>query len=183
VRRFARAAVTAWLCVALGAGCGYRVVGYRGVSEDPTRVSIRTLTNDTLEPGLELIVSEAMRRAFLHAGRIRLVEDPAAADYALSGRIVEVRTLGQSFTANVRALEFTVTMRLQLDVEARAGETPGLDAFGLAETEVYLASADIELSRKNRNEALRRLAKLLADRVYDQLELVTSRARSGAAGP
>ena len=180
MRRFARVAATAWLCVALGVGCGYRVVGYQGAAEDPVRVSIRTLANDTLEPGLELIVGEAMRRAFLRAGRIRLVEDPAAADYALSGRVVGVRTVGQSFTANVRALEFTVTMRLRLDVAAREGSAPRLDAFGLAETEVYLASADIEISRKNRDEALRRLAKLLADRVYDQLELVTSRAKREA---
>ncbi len=185
-RRAARLGVLLFMVVQLGApgaGCGYQVVGYRSGGQDPIRVSVQTLSNDTLQPGIELIVTEALRRAFLHAGRLRLVEDPATADYRLSGRVAEVVTVGRSFSQNVRALEFSVTLRLALDLtraDAAEGASPRLHPQGLAETELYLASADIEVSRKNRDEALRRLAKLLADRVYDEVQLVTDRATAAA---
>jgi hypothetical protein len=174
-RRLALLGCAYLLLLALGSGCGYQVVGYGAGDQDAIRVSIQTLANDTLEPGLELVVSEAMRRRFLRAGRIRLVEDPAGADYRLAGRVVDVRSVGRSFSENVRALEYNVSLRLVLDLEAADGEVPRLDPFGLVESEIYLASAEIEISRKNRDEALRRLAKLLADRVYDEVQVITHR--------
>jgi hypothetical protein len=73
----------------------------------------------------------------------------------------------------VRALEFTLSMALQIDVDGRRGKRLELDRFALQESEIYLASADVEVSRKNREEATRRLAAVLAGRVYDEIELLT----------
>ncbi len=39
----------------------------------------------------------------------------------------------------------------------------------LQEAEYYLASADVEAMRKNRDEAIRRVAGVLAQRVHDTL--------------
>jgi hypothetical protein len=157
----------------IGSGCGYQVVGYRSASQESVRISIRTLANDTLEPGVELMVSDALRREFLRAGRIRLVEESVGADYAVSGRVRALDTSSRSFSSGVRALEFTLSMALQIDVDGRRGKRLELDRFALQESEIYLASADVEVSRKNREEATRRLAAVLAGRVYDEIELLT----------
>jgi hypothetical protein len=47
-----------------------------------------------------------------------------------------------------------------------------LDPRTLSETELYLASADVEITRTNRLEALRHLSDVLASRVADTLELM-----------
>ena len=44
-----------------------------------------------------------------------------------------------------------------------------IDPRTTRETERYLASADVEALQKNRQEALRQAAALLAGRVYDAL--------------
>lgn len=108
-------------------------------------------------------------------GRIRLVGDSAEADYVVSGRVEFLTTESRSFSSSVRALEFTVSMQLQLAVQARGGRDLLLDPFALRESEIYLASADIEISAKNRAEALRRLSGLLASRIRDALELSAER--------
>jgi hypothetical protein len=58
-----------------------------------------------------------------------------------------------------------------LDLAAvRSDGTPlYLGKRSLTESEFYLASADVEAMRKNRQEALRRVAGLLAQRVHDSL--------------
>jgi hypothetical protein len=52
----------------------------------------------------------------------------------------------------------------------------------LSETDVYLASGDIEVTRTNRLELLRHLSDLLAARVADSLEVIRRPLASRAAG-
>jgi hypothetical protein len=58
-----------------------------------------------------------------------------------------------------------------LDLEARTpdGASRPISNRFLREAELYLASADVEAMRKNRDEAVRRVAALLAQRVHDNL--------------
>jgi hypothetical protein len=60
---------------------------------------------------------------------------------------------------------------LTLDLHARRadGSEIPLDSRSLRETERYLASADVAALRRNREEALRRLASLIAVRVHDEV--------------
>jgi hypothetical protein len=66
-------------------------------------------------------------------------------------------------------LEYEVTLALDLEATRRDGSDVPLGAHSLRETERYLASADAEALRKNREEALRRVAQVLAGRIYDAL--------------
>jgi hypothetical protein len=52
------------------------------------------------------------------------------------------------------------------------GDVVRLDSDAFSESDVYLASSDIEVTRTNRLELLRRLSDLLAARVADSLELM-----------
>lgn len=158
-------------------GCAYELVRS---GAGTASVSLTTLANDTLEPGIELVVSEALRRELVGRGDWRLVADPEAADVTIRGRVSALETSGRSFSADVRSIEYGVRMVLDLEVRLHDQAPLPLDPAALSETELYLTSADLEVGRKNREEALRRLASLLASRVYDELLFATS-ASSPAA--
>jgi hypothetical protein len=66
----------------------------------------------------------------------------------------------------VLALEYEVRVRMELEL-VRPGTPIGLDGRVVEESDLYLASADVEATRKNRQEALRRIASGLAVRIHD----------------
>ena len=165
-RRLALACVA--LALALGA-CGYSFVRYGGGLGDVRRVAIRGLVNDTFEPGVDALVSDALAREFLQRGALRLVDDPAAADLVIGGAVRRVEVRRRSFSSILFALEYEVRMELGLSVARRDGTPVAIDPNALAESERYLASSDVEVTRTNRQEALRRLAGVLAGRVHDAL--------------
>jgi hypothetical protein len=155
--------------VLVGLGCGYQIVRYREALADARRVAIVSIENDSFEPGLDSMVADALTREFLRRGALRVVSDPGAADLLVSGRVENLQTNSRSFSSIEFALEFEVTMRLDLEVERRDGSEVPINKRTLVESELYLTSADVEVSRKNREEALRRLAGTLAGRFHDVL--------------
>lgn len=162
-------ALTVVLVLFAASGCGYSIVRYSGGIGDVRSVAVVTPSNASYEPGIERLVADALRREFLKRGAVRLIENPSAADLVLDGRVLPVRGQAQSFTSTVVALEVEVTLALDLAATRRDGADVPIDARALYETERYLASADAEAMRKNREEALRRASQVLAGRVYDAL--------------
>jgi hypothetical protein len=166
-RSRARLALAAALAAAL-AGCGYEVITYpkdRGASNT---IAIQDLVNDSSEPGFEFMLSDALRKEFARRGAMRVVNSLEGASYIVTGYIPSINTGRRSFSSVVLALEYEVTVRLDLTLE-RPGTPIGFDGRGLSESDLYLASADVEATRKNRQEALRRIAAVLAVRIHDLL--------------
>ncbi len=165
------------------AGCGYRVLRY-GSQGSPT-VAIVTLENDSVEPGVELTVTRALRQEFLRQGGLPLVSDPSRADFVIRGRVLPLETRSDSFSTVALAVEYRVRMTLSLEVRAANGQAVEVDRAALTGTELYLASADVEAGRKNRREALQRIADVLAARVHDALGLylVAAPVSAAARGP
>lgn len=130
-----------------------------------------TLTNDSVEPGIELTVTRALRQAFLRRAAPRLVSDPKRADLVIRGRVLPLQTRAGSFDTIALALEYRVEVALALDVQDASGAPIRIDPAALREAELYLASADAEATRKNREEALRRIAEVLASRIHDVIGL------------
>jgi hypothetical protein len=97
---------------------------------------------------------------------MRLVNDAGAAEILLRGRVADIATSGRSFSSVVSTLEFAVGVSLDLEL-IRPGTEVGIDRRALRVRESYLASADIEVERKNREEALRKIAVMLATRIHD----------------
>jgi hypothetical protein len=151
--------------------CGYRFVRHEAASGSAAeqRVAIRGLRNDSFEPGLESLVNDALRREFVRRGALRVVDDPSGADLVIGGAVLPVLWSTRSFSSVNFAIEYEVTLRLSLEVARPDGEKLALDETALTESELYLASADVEVARKNREEALRRVAAALAGRVHDVL--------------
>jgi hypothetical protein len=171
-------------------GCGYRnMLSAATPAESDTdgpgrvRVAVIALRNDSPEPWLDRILTDAMRREIDARGDFGFVNDPNRADLVIRGRIRPLEVVSKSFSRFVAALEYSLTLRLDLEVVRAKGDIVRLDPSMLSETDVYLASADIEITRTNRLEVLRRLSDLLAARVADSLELIESPiADSGAKG-
>ncbi|HEY8120296.1 MAG TPA: LPS assembly lipoprotein LptE [Myxococcota bacterium] len=156
------------LC-AWAAACGYAPVRYADALGDAKTVAIVGLRNDTFEPGIEQLVADALSREFMRRGALRLVEDPARADVVISGAVEKLAVSRKSFSSIALALEYELRLGLAIRVVRRDGTIVPLDATAQTETERYVASADVEVERTHREEALRRLASLLAGRIHDAL--------------
>lgn len=151
------------------AACGYHWVRYGGSLGDVRRVAVPTLENDSYEPGLELLVTDALIREFLRRGGVEMVEDPRTADLVVSGSVLPLETRRVSLSSAEFVIEYEVFLRLDLAASRSDGSEVPMDELALEDSELYLASPDVEVTRKNRKEALRRLAGLLAGRVHDTL--------------
>ncbi|MEM9176879.1 MAG: LPS assembly lipoprotein LptE, partial [Myxococcota bacterium] len=115
----------------------------------------------------------ALRRELGLRGALRLESDPRKADYVLRGRVLPLGLRSNSFSSFVVALEYQVTLTLELEVLRKEGDVLRLPQRALSESDVYLGSQDIEVTRTNRLEALRHLSDVLATRVVDRVEWLT----------
>jgi hypothetical protein len=167
------------LIIGLGLGCGYRLSNSLKEGQKPVTLDVTTFENDTLEPGIELMLGSALRSEFARPGLVRGVVKAASPDYTLEGQVKSVTTSSRTLTTQIRAIEFTVVVRIEPVLVRNAdGRKLKLDRLSRSADEVYLASFDLEISRKNREEALRRIAAVLADRIYDDVEVLTAGAGS-----
>lgn len=169
------------------AGCGYELVRHadaRSVAGAPT-IAVATLRNDSVEPGYELEVTDAILREILRRGALAVVDDPDRADFVLSGRVEPIDTRARTFSSIVLALEYELRVTVDLRLRRPDGSEVELPPDLLTETEFYTASPDVEALRKNRQEALRRVASVLATRVHDALSARDLAALPGdaAGGP
>ncbi len=157
------------LALSLVSGCGYSVVRYADALGDTRRVAIRGIANETYEPGVDHLMTEALTREFHRRRALTVVSDPTQADLVIGGEVDRLQTDSSSFSSIQFAVEYQITMYLALDIRRRDGSEVAIDPNALKESEIYLASSDIEVTRKNRQEALRRVASLLAGRIHDAL--------------
>jgi hypothetical protein len=148
----------------------------------PTRLAVIALRNDSPEPWLDRIVTESLRREVGNRGGFDLVNDPSQAELVIRGRIRPLDIRAESYSSFVAAVQFALTLSLDLEVVRSGGDVVRLDSEMLSETDVYLASGDIEVTRTNRLELLRHLSDLLAARLADSLELMQRPMAAVAAG-
>ncbi len=156
--------------VLVAVGCSnYHVVHTDSALGPVRRVAVQTLQNHSFEPGIEMMVSDALRREFQRGGGIAVVGDPAQADLVLSGTVLDLATTARSFSTVAFGLEYQVEMRLTLTARRSDGTLIAIDPSAMTDWELYLTSADVEAERKNRDEALRRLSTVLAERTREFL--------------
>jgi hypothetical protein len=155
------------LALVLTVACGYTLAGsgLGGVS----RVAIRTPSNDSTLPGVEYVVADALRRELLRRDGAALTEDPARADLVVSGAVSRIVSRSRAFSSAILAREHELELELRLEAVRRDGSRLEVPARTLRETERFLASADVEAQRKNQEEAVRRIAGVLAARFFDSV--------------
>lgn len=169
VAPIARRVLVLALAPLLLAGCGYKVVRYEGALGDVRRIAIQGFANDTFEPLADEVVSASIMREFLRRGALDVVEDPERADLILVGRVTDALIARRSFSSVSFALEYEIRLGLEVQVTRPDGTIVYIDARSLSESELYLSSADLEVSRTYREEAMRQVADTLAGRLHDSL--------------
>jgi hypothetical protein len=155
------------LALVLTAACGYSLAGsgLDGVS----RVAIRTPSNDSTLPGVEYVVADALRREVLRRDGAALTEDAVGADLVVSGAVRRIASRSRAFSSAILAREHELELELRLEAVRRDGSRLEVPGGALRETDRFLASADIEAQRKNQEEALHRIASVLAARFFDSV--------------
>ncbi len=153
----------------VGAGCGYKFIDYSEPIAGLGSVAIQTFKNESYEPGVEFVVADALRREFLRRGAVVLVDDAIDANLVVSGVVEPLVTRARSFSPIALALEWEISLQLAVYAEWSDGTRTRLDEAATLATERYLASADIEVTRQNRDEAIRTMASGLASHVHDML--------------
>jgi len=157
------------LAAALAACSTYHLVRYSGALGSVRRIAIKPLSNHSYEPGVDAVMSDALLREFQRRGDVDVVTNPDDADLVLSGSVLPLGTGARSFSSVAFALEYEVSMGVELTAKKRDGKSVRFGPGILRASELYLASSDVEVLRKNREEAIRRVSVLLASRVHDAL--------------
>lgn len=166
MKRLGFAAIAAlWIA----AGCGYALVGGGSGGHVLGRVAVHTPENESGHAGVELVVADALRREVLTRAGSQLVEDAESADWVVSGRVLPMKVSPASLSPVVLTLEYQLSLSVELTARARDGREVKGDAHELRESERFLSSADAEAQRKNRQEALHRVSRVLAARFLDHL--------------
>lgn len=156
-------------------GCGYQFVraptlgGGSGGSSGSIRIAVPALVNDSFDSKVAVLLTDALRRECLRRGVLRLVDASAAPDIVVVGRVLPIETFATSVSSVSAALEQQVEVEADLHAERGDGSEIQLPDTLFTEWELYLESADVEAARKNRDEALRRVASVIATRFHDVL--------------
>jgi outer membrane lipopolysaccharide assembly protein LptE/RlpB len=131
------------LVVAL-AGCGYHLAGEKlGLPEDVRSVSIGTITNTSREHGLEKTLAFAMEREIHERGQLRMEEDPGGGDAVLSGAIRDVRVRPVAYDANDQAVQYEITLVMDLALTRQRDGHVLWHVTGLREIDEYSTSASV----------------------------------------
>ncbi|MEE8432927.1 MAG: LptE family protein [Candidatus Desulfatibia sp.] len=147
--------------------CGYRFAGSGSLPAGIKTISIPIFENRTAETGLENIVTNDLIYEVTRSRGVALVrKDKAEAN--LSGVIVSTQTGSISRSSVDISTERRVTLTLNL----KLANTSGIiiwSAQGVAESEAYVVEDDKQGTEQNRQDALSRASKRLAENIYNRL--------------
>ena len=132
-------------------GCGYTFQGSGSVlPPDVTRITIPMVENNSTEPGIAEIVTEALRDRFERFGVITVVDNIQEADAVLKARIENVRRGTRTTTSSTDTdlqLDTTLVMSAELKRVSgpllwRAANLSASRAFGTSSDVVVTSSAN-----------------------------------------
>ncbi len=148
-------------------GCGYQLAGKEthlppGVGS----IAIPTLSNLTLEPGIEITFTQAFLNEFIQDRRVKVVDRPQA-DSILEGAIKSFYLLSVSYDKSGFALEYQTVVVMDITLKRRSGEVLWTEK-DLLERAWYRTSRDVIASEDNKVAAIQQIAQSLAERVRNR---------------
>ncbi|MFP4030459.1 MAG: LPS assembly lipoprotein LptE [Desulfococcaceae bacterium] len=176
-----RAGVFALISLVFLAGCGYRFTVGGPLPAGLSSVAVTVLENRTAEIGAEQIVTNELIYEFTRNGHpVRGVE---AADGVLSGTVAGMNVETVSRAGEITSLERRITASVRLRLVNKAGERLW-SAADVQASEAYAVFSDKVATDTAKREAIRTLARRLAEQVYGRIRLTAGRSPSeeGEAG-
>ena len=151
----------------LVSACGYRFSGGGDLPGGADRISLGLIKNRSIETGLEGVVANGIASELSIHGK-RFAYGDATAPLSLSGEILSV-SVGFSTrktTHVVMGRQVTVTLAMRLT--DRTGKLLWEDR-NMSDTETYDVVDDQTATDRNKEEALGKVVRRLAERVYYRL--------------
>lgn len=169
----ARFAAGAFLFLSIAAlfaaGCGWHFAERTdAIPKNLTTVAIPLWENETSEPGLATIFTNAAVKEFSTKGWLKPVRMESA-DTILEGRIELVNIQPLSFSSVAIELENRVTVTASVTLRRKDDLSILWSSSRLVGTEEYDSTPDFNVNLRNREQALRKLATDMAGNVHDDI--------------
>ena len=154
--------------IAAFAGCGYHLAR-RGteIPADVRTLAIPVFENQTYEPGVEDLVTDALIQEFHRHHWVRIVA-ARDADAVLNGIVRDFTTIPIAFATVDFAVEYRASAKCSIVLKSKDGKTLWRDD-DVSVDEDYRANPDIFQSEGNKRRAIQQLAADLAEEVHDRI--------------
>ena len=117
--KFLRGALYFLVVALLLSSCGYHLAGYGSTLPPHIRaISIPVFKNSSSEPNIQRDATDAIRRAFISDGRLK-VTNPSKADLLMRGTLTNYQLRGVSFSSEDSAEEYIVRLGIQVEAYDR----------------------------------------------------------------
>lgn len=151
-------------------GCGYRPVdASRSPLPGARAIEIRIFENRSAEPGFERILADALLEEFARRGQLAPRVKPGGDSpvLALGGVIREVRVAASALSSVALVLESELEVHLDVRLVSPERSDPVWSDPDLVVRERFLESADPQVARSHKEQALLRIAAEVAGRIHD----------------
>ena len=168
--------VGGWLlAVLLVTGCGYEFgTGAKPGAAYGLRLAVPVFHNDTFEPVLDKRVTEMVRRQFLQADGLTLVNDVGGASLAMVGRITGYGLSPISFRQGPGTTENRVTIAATVLLQDTATKKT-VWAEGYVRSAEFFQTADLASNRARQDRATEEAAQAMAEDIVSRvLEVYSS---------
>jgi hypothetical protein len=150
-------------------GCGY---GFRGtvnnLPPDIKAVHIPVFVNNTTEGGVEVVFANALIYEFTRGGSIGVVSE-ANAQGIIYGRIKSASVDSVIYTSQTQSVDRKVTVILEIVFRRADNQKILWQNLDLIRSENFRVGGDPNQTDRNREEALRKISKDLAERIYSSI--------------
>ena len=130
-------------------------------------IAIPTFLNQTLEPGIEVQLTQGFLREFIFDRRARVVGRKEA-DSILEGVIKTFRRFSVAYNQSGIALEYQITMVVDLTLKKQTGEVLWKEQ-NLTETRYYRTAASAIMSESNKDAAVQLIGSIMAERIRNRV--------------
>ncbi len=151
-------------------GCGYRVGDLRPLlPAEIHTIAIPLFSNDTVEVGIETVVTEAFREHIGRFSSLRVVSHKARADAVLDGRIVAVSVRPVSFDHEFKAVEYEARITVSLALRSTGNDVILWRVDRLEDSQCFMATSDVLVVSDNRNEAYLKIARKISEHAVSRM--------------
>jgi len=155
-------------CLWAAGGCGYQLAGSGQLPKGIVKLFVAEPGNRTSESQLISIISNELKNE-LTRRRVQLMDLPQGADGILEEEITSLADATITRRGETTALEKRLTIQMDLKLENADGKIVWM-AKGVSADETYpIVNGSDMATMSNRKDAIYRLAKRLAEDIYNRL--------------
>jgi outer membrane lipopolysaccharide assembly protein LptE/RlpB len=156
--------VMAVLCLVSLFGCGYKMVGKEThLPPGIASLAIPTFSNKTLEPGIEIVFTQAFLKRFIEDRRVKIV-DRSSADAVMEGVVKEFNIFSVAYDASGLAREYRTYVVVDVMVKRRNGEIVWQER-DLSETSTYRTVQSAVTNEASKQAAISDIAQSVSERI------------------